>query len=380
MSSSPGYPWKKWFKNKRDALAYPIIRTRVYEGQCWTKPRPMWDLFGKFEILPVEKSLSRCRAITSCPVDVALVVATWYEEQNETLMNLCYSTPYGVGMRKMGGGWNRVLSRFISDKVWQCDVSQYDSCIRPNMLKSVYNVRKNLFHKVSDEYLQFEEEWLNFLIEGDIRLTNNGNFYNVVGGNKSGSPNTSSDNTIANMLLVCFSLIMSGQNPYLTNFVCYGDDMLIDGSVHEDTFDYYARCGMMIKLGSLRLVDLLDADFLSCHSIIRYNQYLPVWNPKKAAYSMLTTDSKRELRDKQRLKSLLIESLWCDDYPLLEEYAKLKECSISRNLLEDIFFGKEVGGTKKNDEEESTKTKKASWKDATTGSTACTKITYSFET
>lgn len=346
LSRSAGWPWKKWYANKRFALANPDILDRVRFGECWNDPVPTWDVFGKHEILPFQKAMSRCRIITSCPVDVALVVSSWYEEQNEALMSLCYDSPYGVGLCKIRCGWNLVMERF-GDNVWECDVSQYDSCIRPYLLRAVYEVRRALFSENTTEYLDFESQWLEFLITGQLRDYHTGDTYHVDGGNKSGSPNTSSDNTIANMIVVNYAQIMVEQD---VPFICYGDDMLLDGELRSEFFEYYVDAGFVIKPGSVKHSDKKNASFLSCTSKVVDGILVPAWNPHKAAYSLMTCDSKRELVERQRYTSLLFESLWLDEYALLDEYVQLKGFSVSRNMLIRLFFGMEGDGTKENAE------------------------------
>lgn len=353
-TTSPGYPWKQWFQNKATAFEHPTVRKNVYSGNCWGAPPPVWDMFGKLEILPIEKAMQKCRIITSCPVDVSLVVQTWYYRQNERLQQLCYTTPYGIGISKFGCGWHTLMSS-MPDVVWQCDVSQFDSCVRPCVMRSVYDVRRLLFTDITSEYLEFEESWLQFLIHGDIRDSHTGNIYGVNGGNKSGSPNTSSDNTLANMLIVVYSLLRCGLEPGDHRFVCYGDDMLLDGSVPREVFDHYAEMGMIVKPGALAKRARQDAVFLGCTTKIAYGFYVPVWNGTKAMFSMLSSDSKRELRDKNRLQSLLLEALWTDEYPILDEYVTKKHQPVSRVLLEDIFFDKEVEVQGKNGTEEEPK-------------------------
>lgn len=356
FSRSAGWPWKQWYSNKRAALENPIVFDRVTRGKCWRNPEPVWDVFGKHEILTTEKSSTRCRIITSCPVDVSIVTASWYEQQNDALMGLCYSSPYGVGLTKVRHGWQTTMERF-GDTVWQCDVSQYDSCIRPYLVRAVYDVRRALFTDVSTEYLQFEDKWLEFLIDGILRDFRSGDIYNVSGGNKSGSPNTSSDNTIANMIVVNYAQIMVSQD---VKFVCYGDDMLLDGSLSSDFFQFYTDAGFVIKPGSVVLTDKKDADFLSCKSKIIDGCYVPIWNPHKAAFSLMTCDSRRELVERQRYQSLLLESLWLDEYPLLDEYVLCKGYNVSRTFLIRIFYGQELlglVGTKENAEKETFKEK-----------------------
>ncbi|ARK19507.1 polyprotein [Salmovirus WFRC1] len=341
LSRSPGYPYKYVYRSKKDSLEDPIIYDRVMTGNCWRDPAPLWDAFGKFEILPVEKALKRCRLITSPPVDVALCVSMWYEDQNERLMSLCESSPYGVGISKFTGSWNRLMSR-MPNVLWQCDVSQFDACIRPLLMSAVYDVRELLFEDIPREYYEFRDQWLDFLIDGSFVDHHTGDLYSVHGGNKSGSPNTSSDNTIANMIVLCYSMMSVGVNPMETPFVCYGDDLLLCGSVPEDVWAAYTSMGMIIKPGACKRVMKTEVDFLSCKSLKRYGQYVPVWNSYKAAYSMMVTDSKGELLRGSRFKSLLLESLFVAEFGVLSEFARLNGFFYSRSLLECIFFGMEV--------------------------------------
>lgn len=343
LTRSPGYPFKKFYRTKAQALGNYDILSRVRSGMVWDEPKPIWDAFGKFEILPWDKAMERCRCITSVPVDVAVIVAGFYEAQNERLQQLCYTTPYGVGISKCESKWHFAVSKF-RESVWQCDLSQYDSCVSDYIMRSVYEVRESLYTDVDATYQVFVENWLNFLISGDIRDHHTGSIYSVHGGNKSGSPNTSSDNTIANMLVMCYSLLRIGIDPFSVNFICYGDDMLLDGSVPEEVWDGYRAMGMVIKPGSCYLRESIhSAEFLSCTSISK-SILLPVWKIRKAAFCLMTTDSKREIKDRNRYLSILLEALWCDDWHLLSEFCTLNGYKHTRTAIKSIFFGYEGGG------------------------------------
>lgn len=345
LTKSPGYPFKKFFRTKAHALGNIDILRNIEQQDVWKDP--VWDAFGKFEILPYKKAEERCRCVTAVPVDVACVVAGYYEAQNERLQSLCYTTPYGIGISKCESNWHFAVQKYTG-KVWQCDISQFDSSVNEFIMRSVYDVRKNLFTDIDSKYLAFEEKWLDFLISGDIRDHHTGDIYSVHGGNKSGSPNTSSDNTIANILVMCYSLLRIGLDPRKLAFTCYGDDMLLDGSVPEEVWDGYRALGMIIKPGSLCLRDsIADAEFLSCTSR-KAITWLPVWKLEKAAFCLMTTDSKKEIRDRNRYLSILLEALWVDDWDLLSEYCSLQGFKHTRSMVEQIFFGHEGGWRNKN--------------------------------
>lgn len=73
-----------------------------------------------------------------------------------------------------------------------------------------------------------------------------------------------------------------------------------------------------------------------------------MWELEKAAFCLMTTDSKKEIRDRNRYLSILLEALWVDDWDLLSEYCSLQGFKHTRSMVEQIFFGHEGGWRNKN--------------------------------
>ena len=283
LTTSPGFPFSKTYTTKRDFLADPQMHN--YLKSFWNyvqvhkPPYSFWISCPKEDMIP--NTSNKVRQISAVAVTVQYAFARLFGYQNEALHSLKLFSGPKVGISVFSGEWNKLGHRLIipGRRLICADMSHFDSTIAPYWLRFVSTLRKRFLpsesHLLVDK--MYDEAMKAFLLMPD------GSMWQTSQGQKSGSFNTTDDNTI-----VCTALIMSAilqQNWMLTYdkfisscYLCiYGDDvtMSIDPSI---TFDLHRAEQFILQMGCIvkngfRECDLDDVEFLN----FRFQPYdLPI--------------------------------------------------------------------------------------------------------
>ncbi len=357
LSSSAGWPWRHKYRNKAKALEQePNMDQWMFDGENRVV---CWHGFAKLEVLPKEKAAVKARLVTGGPVDLIIGGARLCEDFNEQFTNLHTVTHSAVGMSKYHGGWTELARKFPtvgrSTPVVEADAKQWDSGMSDRLLRAVWSIRWSCLRDEdrTPENWRAHNAYLWNLIRGLCHISDGGLFA-ISGGQKSGSINTTSDNTLGHIIVCAYAWIRSGGVPekfWDHPFALYGDDFLSSSvGLPKDFFAAYRETG--IKLPEENVVfhdDITSASFLSTGFRRVGRDYIGVPKNGKALFALATCDHRPTLDlAHQRALALWLESYWTEDSEILRKvYVELCEklciSPYTNRWARDLWLGWESG-------------------------------------
>nr|DAZ87821.1 TPA_asm: ORF1b [Candastroli virus 2] len=350
LNNSPGWPWKKKYKDKRATLEDPTVDIwDTYEAT-----EIAWMGFPKFEILAASKADQKTRLITAAPADLTFLVLRLVEDQDDQIKEID-NIPIMVGKTKFHCGWDRVMRR-LGSCVDEVDARQWDGSVRPYELEGLVWLRFNLLAENDRTEANLARlRWAyKQLIYAPVRLTD-GSWYSVAGGMKSGWPSTSIDNSLVNWVRNCYAWRrVTGDQIAMDpmSLLIYGDDIL-SRPRGERYWQAYREAGTILPDNRVKLnIPITEASFLSSKVVRKGTIFVPVPDGTKLVFSAAWWDQrpKREMRY-TKAKSLWLEGYFTEQEPLLRKFYELTASSLGykpvrREWARMMYFGLEVGGPK----------------------------------
>lgn len=270
--ASPGFPYNLDYTTKGELLemcgdlwlmdAFESWKSKPYQGT--------WKQFLKEEIRLKGKDT---RGIVSCPIDIEYFMQRFFLLQNKGFYSAYLQTPSMVGISRDKLEWEK-LFRYLNkfNEGFTSDVSKFDSKMLEVLMFCVRDIRKTLLksdQKWAEPFIDYCYDYACFSV---VLIDNM--LIQKEGGNPSGWPNTTVDNTIVNFILMAYAYLELNPSHALNDFMThvrlalYGDD-------NKNTFDQ-EKCvyhpdlvaqvlntdfGYVVKHDGLQ--DVLKGDFLS---------------------------------------------------------------------------------------------------------------------
>jgi len=289
FKSSPGKPWiNQGYRTKKDVIDSPDFPIRLYDLR-----RPVWHATTKTEFLPLEEVLDgKARSFFISPCEYVIQQKRHYDTQDAAMKSRCndfqnFWSRYGFTKQYNGID---LLAHAHSDLFVEHemgDVSGWDRLLP--ILSDVYDIRESYLSSrvAASPYLPILRDGL----ENQYIVMPNGEIYIKSHGNPSGSGKTSTDNTIAHLIIrfhfwIRFCKLVLGRFPtyseILDNVIesLYGDDYLSSVSkwfrelraAHFPTAESYQQFvsahyqlynSMQVKASAFRVSsDITDMEFL----------------------------------------------------------------------------------------------------------------------
>ncbi len=222
VTTSPGFPWNKEFKIKRDLIEsdqYEFFKE--YTEQCWDRLNDdpnYWFVFTnslKEEIRPEEKiKLNKIRTFTASPFEAVVNGIRLFGDMNEKFYQSYLKTSSAVGLNPFEGGWHALYSKLknhpkVKDgKVYayELDESEYDSSLRSFLFEQIVKFRIACLkseERTTENINRIKNYYRN--IVNSVIITADGKIVQKFLGNPSGSVNTISDNTLILYFLLAYA-------------------------------------------------------------------------------------------------------------------------------------------------------------------------------
>lgn len=205
-SRSPGFPWNKNYTTFSDAYAAhaDYVQSFIDAVGRGDQPLTFWNYFPKEEILPEEKiSAGRVRQISGCAMEMRMLGNHLFLGQNERMTANFEHMWSKVGISPMRRGWDALYNYLsqVSTTGFALDISRFDANFQYWLAQSVARVRLAC---MSEEMKTPEVvRQVHFFYENTFRglgVLPHGEVVSKSHGNNSGSPNTTYDNTLGNMI------------------------------------------------------------------------------------------------------------------------------------------------------------------------------------
>jgi hypothetical protein len=308
MKASAGIPFT-WvgLKSKEKAIS-----SELYDVLVKTPYQAIFATYDKVEFLE-EEDLQRNKVRTMFGPDVIELILQkiFFDMQNEGIIDECNDKWIKYGVVKQYGGFHHLLKKI---EKWplrsEGDVSGYDRDID---LSDVYDLRLrglNVPKSLLPKLFQVVENIIHSLI-----LMPNGDVVEALTGNRSGTNNTASDNSIKHLIMKFYELITLRIDKglplptyeeilehaeigiYSDDFIQSIDDIFFDVTpeeYQEHMIKSYAKFGLALKMKAV-LVTRSSGRLDSKHSFLgsfaswdeHYNMYIPYPRLGKICSSIL---------------------------------------------------------------------------------------------
>lgn len=226
LTKSPGFPWNRMYTTTEQVFDkhMPEIAAYIEDIEGGLSPLTYWNIFPKEEVLPATKVDSgRLRQIAGCGAEFKVLANKYFLHQNKSLVQNHQHIWASVGIDFTKGGWH-VLYHYLNQVGGQgtaLDVSRFDVNLQSAVADAVKTVRLACFPDDVRAQPGFHAavRYIYHHIYQGFMVCPFGEVVQKEHGNASGSPLTSYDNTIANMIALCFTwfLAVIKANPALTN-------------------------------------------------------------------------------------------------------------------------------------------------------------------
>lgn len=266
MTSTPGHPyckenptigaWLKWDGFKADKMRLDrlwfdtnLVLAGEYEHimKCFVKVEP----HKRQKIL-----LKRWRLIIGFALPVQMAWKMLFDYSNVRMVEAAYDIPLQHGLVLFGGGWKQYVRQWKSNGL-NCgtDASAWDWTVSGWLINAVRDLRERLLRGnpwTMDKYKTISRRLYEDAFSHAKILTPQGYVLEQQfdGLQKSGSPNTIGDNSMARFIASIVVSLKMGVTPRIGRFV--GDDALErlpedDPSFVETLIDTYKQLGIVIK-------------------------------------------------------------------------------------------------------------------------------------
>jgi hypothetical protein len=308
-STSPGFPWVKTYKTKRDMIDNWKDFDQ-YMQEDWERLKdPLWTaVFGnslKEEVRPAEKiAQNSIRTFTAGPIEATIHGNRLFEDMNQKFYASHLRSASVVGFSPLKGGWNELYNKLRKFPMgFALDESQYDSSLRSYMMWSCAEFRWKMLREedqTEDNLKRLLTYYRNLI--NTVILTSEGVLVMKLGGNPSGSVNTISDNTLILYTLLAFAWLMiapEGMDSYEafeahTSKALVGDDNTFTVSPEAiNFFNAHNIIPVWKDIGITTTTDCMEPrpveelDFLSAHTVVIDGCAVPLMDRNKILTSLL---------------------------------------------------------------------------------------------
>lgn len=211
LDTAPGAIYRKYgCKDK-----YTAIGTDIYDYYRTGSFIPIWSLSGKAEFQgPEELKEEKIRTFMGPPLEFLIKQKVLFTNQNTNLKNCCNDPSQWIkyGFVKQYGGFHKLFKNMEKfDLVWTGDVSGYDRSLQ--VQPEVYALRSK-YLSIDSEKLRQELDYVVYHTINSTLLLPNGALFQRNCGNNSGSLNTTTDNSIAHVIMMFRFLIKAWYDHY----------------------------------------------------------------------------------------------------------------------------------------------------------------------
>jgi len=230
LSASPGFPWNKAYKTKRDCLLNErdqlrLIVQQIIDGtfthyvfQGVTYNHFYWLTSPKSEIRPLEKlvndekSKRKCRTFMCSDIVTHIIGFMLYRNQNDNLLSRAEDkfSWSAVGLNPWYGGWDRMSRGLLrrGDVEFRClDASHMEASLGDAIQTEIYEARNSQLH--APERLK---DWFFLQLTQSLIIDLDGFVCQKFGKNPSGCYNTLTDNTLALQKVFLYELALNTEN------------------------------------------------------------------------------------------------------------------------------------------------------------------------
>ncbi len=220
-TTSPGFPWNKDFRTKRDLISHPRMAEFETYTNLWDylKDNPdYWFVFTnslKEEIRPEEKiRLNKIRTFTASPFEAVVNGIRLFGDMNEKFYDSHLKTASAVGLNPFEGGWHELYCKLKNHPkvrdgkvfAYELDESEFDSSLRSFLFDNIVKFRIACLKpslRTPENIARIKNYYRN--IVNSVIITADGKIVQKFLGNPSGSVNTISDNTLILYFLLAYA-------------------------------------------------------------------------------------------------------------------------------------------------------------------------------
>lgn len=312
---SGGWDYIQRFWDEAHKIDYPVL----------------WTQAGKVELLPAAKiDAGNIRTFTIAPFEFFMSKASMCQPFNErlTAFDTRQATPFCPGMSLTGAGWVNLMKSLNLDLVVEGDCTKWDARFQPYL----FEVCKRVRYFAWDKKGMSSEEWdqrMDYYYKQTVNsylLMPSGQVLSKRLGNPSGDVNTTYDNCIAHLAVLCFAWF-SCTGKSLTD--CLGKDVILylyaddhilsinkkfslfsDFTVREQL---YQQCGILLSKEKDFVSDsALGHTFLGFKAKEVGDLLVPVYDRTRALCALLKREKDYTLEDEiERASSIAL--LTCFD-------------------------------------------------------------------
>lgn len=311
LSTSCGYPWSLAYVNKTDFLQHG---NDAVLNDFWnllgtdTTLYPIWTCAQKGEMRHLDKlKLNKIRTFTGSPIELSVAMNRLFFRQNEKFYDSAGETWSFVGTSKFFAGFDKLYRRLnVHPNAYALDESDYDASLAVWLLEAVMLVRLETLEDEHEKAMHVYE----FIINSVIVLEN-GELWQKIVGNPSGSVNTIVDNTMGLFILLAIAWLELAPDYMMeysdfTNHVeaaLNGDDNTYTVSDEANVFfhpakiaEVWTRYGVTTKTSNYQSQKLKDVDFLSQRFVYQEGMYLPSPDTEKVLCSLMYASEENDTR------------------------------------------------------------------------------------
>lgn len=360
-TTSAGYPWSRWFKNKGEFLdseAFTKVMPKFWEKLATDDPFvSFWTASLKRELRPIEK-LEKIRTFTASAAEASIACNRLCLDFNERFYASNNKTWSFVGCSKYNLGFHRLYHRLnVHPNAYALDESAFDSSLFRAAMYGQRDLRWRMMSSCAKDSETKSRLWNIYeQIVNSVIVLDNGEVYQKDTGNPSGSANTIVDNTMILFRLFAYAwIVITHENPHLVAYRSYGAFMNnVEAALNGDDNTYtvseeankffhaaavakeWSKIGVKTNTDSWEARALKDVDFLSHNFVEIEGIMLPMPEREKVLCSALYANEVADVRfTLLRLFALRIES-----WPCVKTRAELKQAiAYIRKMYADELKG-----------------------------------------
>jgi hypothetical protein len=362
MRKSAGIIWQKRvqdenFKTTKQVVfdTFPELFPKIWKDMGEGKtPHFISSSYEKQEILVQEKADNPRLFIPADCMSIASMCALGYDFNHKLYTNAVWpATPSALGWCKFNGGCIRLWNA-LPDELICADASQKDSTQQPSFAFMDAEINRLSWaptHDTKENLMRLAGVYAAMIYSFVILPT--GSVFKKNRGNCSGQYNTSRDNTLDVMRIICYDLLVRGLNPldYLNAFLYLvsGDDTLADANKFDEDHltQTFADFGIRLKAYTCKKKDSsfcshVWRQVIDSTGISRWLLVLPENRIRSALRWMKKKYDERLLFE--RLACLSIEA-----YPYPELFTQIQDALedmradscffLPRHQLEGLWYG-----------------------------------------
>jgi hypothetical protein len=226
LSASPGFPWNKKYKTKRDCLENERVLIKSIIDRIFDDGIVSYDFLGehydnvfwltspKSEIRDINKlnnadpKKRKTRTFMCGDIITHTVGFMLYKNQNDSLIAYPAKDSWiAVGMNPWYGGWDRLCKSLLrngSDSFHCYDASHMEASVSSAVQGAIYDVRNAAIRNAAQT--RVAQEWFQLQVTNSLIIDVDGRLCMKFGKNPSGNFNTLVDNTFALFLVFLYTI------------------------------------------------------------------------------------------------------------------------------------------------------------------------------